>query len=110
MTASTNPRLSVRILAVDDDANMRRLINRSLRAEGYEIESCSSIAEALKALRAQHYSAAVLDVMMAGENGFDLARRIRAGEGDAANCGLPIVFVTGQFDSESYEQSFDVGA
>jgi DNA-binding response OmpR family regulator len=110
MTARTTPRPSVRILSVDDDASMRRLISRSLHEEGYDIESCASIDEALKALRAERFSAAILDVMMVNENGFDLARRIRAGEGGESNRGLPIVFVTAQSDAESYEQSFDVGA
>lgn len=99
------------ILTVDDDPQIRRLIDRALRAEGYTTRTCISAESALVALReGGRYSLVLLDVMMGGETGFELARRIRNGEAGDDNRALPIVFVTAENDGDSYEQSFDVGA
>ena len=99
------------ILSVDDDAHIRRLIDRSLREEGYTLQSCNSAESALALLRTGAvFSLLILDVKMTGETGFDLARRVREGGAGEANRDMPIVFVTGETDGESYEKSFDVGA
>jgi two-component system phosphate regulon response regulator OmpR len=98
------------ILAVDDDPHIRRLIDRSLRAEGYETEVAVDSESAIEALRRGSYSLVLLDVMMPGETGFDLARRIRAGDAGEANRAVPILFVTAEDDGNSFEVSFEVGA
>lgn len=99
------------ILAVDDDPHVRRLIDRSLRAEGYRTEVASSAESALETLKkAQHYALVLLDVMMPGETGFDLARRIRNGEAGEQHRHVPILFVTAEDDEHSFEASFEVGA
>jgi DNA-binding response OmpR family regulator len=98
------------ILAVDDDAHIRRLIERSLKSEGYQMRMCVSAETALTALRERRYAVAILDVMMTGETGFQLAERIRNGEAGEDNRHVPIVFVTAEDDADSYEKSFDVGA
>lgn len=98
------------ILAVDDDPHMRRLIGRLLVEEGLETKVASSAESALAALKSESFSLLVLDVVMDGETGFDLARRIRAGEAGERHRSLPILFVTAEADEQSYETSFDVGA
>ena len=106
MEINTNPR----ILAVEDDAAIRRIIDRSLRSEGYQLDTCVSAEAALPAIAQGDYSLLLLDVRMTGETGFDLARRVRAGQAGEHNRALPIVFLTAEADEMSYEQSFDVGA
>lgn len=99
------------ILAVDDDVHMRRLIDRSLRSEGYVMQICNSAESALAALQSGAvFSLLLLDVQMIGETGLQLARRVRDGEAGEMNRTLPIVFVTGEDDARTYEESFDVGA
>ena len=98
------------ILAVDDDPLVRRLIDRSLRSEGYDTRTCVSAESALVALRQSSYSLVLLDVVMGALDGFELARRLRAGEAGALNRDTPVVFVTGKDDRESQERSFEVGA
>ncbi|GAC1572937.1 MAG: hypothetical protein NVS3B20_04750 [Polyangiales bacterium] len=110
MKAQPKPNAQLPILAVDDDPSMRRLVERSLSAEGYTMRMCVSAEAALIALKEQPYSVAILDVIMTGENGFDLARRIRNGEAGETNREIPIVFVTGETEEAAYERSFDVGA
>jgi len=98
------------ILAVDDDATIRRVIERSLKAEGYEVQLCESGEEALQTLRDKAFALLLLDVRMGGMTGFDTAEKLRAGEAGDTNKNVPIVFVTAEADGASYERSFDVGA
>jgi two-component system OmpR family response regulator len=98
------------ILAVDDDPLVRRLIDRSLRSEGYDTRTCVSAESALVALRQSSYSLVLLDVVMGEVDGFELARRLRAGEAGALNRDTPVVFVTGETHVEAWERSFEVGA
>jgi two-component system OmpR family response regulator len=98
------------ILAVDDDPVARRLIDRSLRSEGYDTRTCVSAESALVALRHSSYSLVLLDVVRGEVDGFELARRLRAGEAGALNRDTPVVFVTGERHLEAWKRSFEVGA
>lgn len=99
------------ILSVDDDPQIRRIIERSLKAEGYQIASASSAESALELLRRSGpYSLILLDVVMTGENGFMLAQRIRQGQAGEIHRRVPILFVTAEDDQKSFESSFEVGA
>jgi CheY-like chemotaxis protein len=98
------------ILAVDDDATIRRVIERSLKSEGYEVQLCESGEEALGVLRDAPFALLLLDVRMGGLTGFETAEKLRSGEAGKLNQNVPIVFVTAEADGASYEKSFDVGA
>lgn len=98
------------ILAVDDDPVVRRLIDRSLRSEGYDTRTCVSAESALVALRQQSYALVLLDVIMGGVDGFELARRLRAGDAGALNRDTPVVFVTAQNGAAARERSLEIGA
>ena len=62
------------LLVVDDDRRIRLLLSRVLLAEGYRVTTAQSAAEARLRLEALHFDLLILDVMMPGETGFDLAR------------------------------------
>jgi CheY-like chemotaxis protein len=98
------------IVAVDDDPAIRRVVARALGDAGYQVHSCSSGAAALETLRKVDACLVLLDVMMPGENGFDVAEKIRNGEAGDAHKAIPIVFVTAETGADAYERSFDVGA
>ena len=98
------------IVAVDDDPAIRRVVARALGEAGYEIHSCSSGAAGIEALKKVDACLVLLDVMMPGENGFDVAEKIRKGEAGDKNKAIPIVFVTAESGADAYERSFDVGA
>ena len=90
-----------RILAVDDDAAIRNLLERVLGKDGHEVRCAESAQEALS-LRLERYDLVVLDVMMPGMDGFELCRRIR-GRTDA-----PILFLTAKTAEE--DAVFGLGA
>lgn len=66
-----------RILIVDDEANQRRTLAIGLRLEGFEIVEAADGEEALALLDQQDVDLAIVDLMMPGINGLELARRLR---------------------------------
>jgi DNA-binding response OmpR family regulator len=66
-----------RILIVDDEANQRRTLAIGLRLEGFTPVEAADGEEALERLDEQLVDLAIVDLMMPGINGLDLARRIR---------------------------------
>jgi two-component system phosphate regulon response regulator OmpR len=100
----------IEILAVDDDPRINRVLSRLLLEEGFTVRTESNVPAALSAMKTSHFSLLILDVMMPGETGFDLAKRLRSGELGAHYATIPIVFLTAEKDEAAYETSFDVGA
>ena len=84
------------ILVVDDEADVREVVQLSLRREGYAVSSAEDGAAALEALRKSHFDAAIIDVMMPGMDGLTLCREIRK---DGRLATLPILLLTAR-DSE----------
>jgi two-component system OmpR family response regulator len=70
----------VRILIVEDEPKLRGLLARGLREEGHATDAVESGEEALVLASARPYDAIVLDVMLPGEDGFGVCRRLRAEE------------------------------
>jgi DNA-binding response OmpR family regulator len=66
-----------RVLVVDDEANHARVIAIGLRIEGFDVETAVNADGALRMLEAQDFDLAVVDLMMPGTNGIQLARLLR---------------------------------
>ena len=66
----------IKILAVDDEERILRLIRNALEKEGYEVDAVSDPRK-LKKNRLQEYHLILLDVMMPGVDGFTLCEEIR---------------------------------
>src|SRR5437868_14073347 len=64
------------LLLVDDDRRIRDLLSRFLSGEGYRVTTAASATDARAKLLGLHFDLLMLDVMMPGETGFDLARFI----------------------------------
>ena len=73
MNAETMPR----ILVVDDDAELRALVSEFLGANGMDVGSAANGAEMDAAMAAKRYDLVVLDLMMPGEDGLSILRRLR---------------------------------
>jgi DNA-binding response OmpR family regulator len=69
--------MSARILIVDDEANQRKSLAIGLRLEGYRVLEAADGEAALAVLSEQTVDLAIVDLMMPGINGLDLARRMR---------------------------------
>src|SRR5690348_16510477 len=83
------------ILLVDDDRRIRDLLSRFLSGEGYRVTTAMSASDARAKLNGLHFDLLILDVMMPGETGFDLARSIRQ------SSSVPIVMLTARHEAEA---------
>jgi len=86
------------VLVVDDDPRNRKLIDTLLRADGLAVTIADSGATALVAFAASTPDLVLLDLMMPGMDGFEVARRLRA---DSNGKRLPIVMITALDDDAS---------
>jgi two-component system, OmpR family, phosphate regulon response regulator OmpR len=68
---------SAHILVVDDDTRIRTLLVSYLQANGFRVSAAANAVEARRAMAGLAFDIVVLDVMMPGENGFDLAASLR---------------------------------
>ncbi len=66
-----------RVLVVEEQANHARVTAIGLRLEGFEVETASSSVEALELLGARGFDIAIVDLMLPGTNGIQLARLVR---------------------------------
>ena len=67
----------MRVLVVEDEAKLAKLLVRGLREEGHVADAAGRGEEALWMAQATPYDAIVLDVMLPGPNGFDVCRALR---------------------------------
>ena len=79
----------MRILVVEDEINMNRLISEALEDEKYSVDSCFDGQEALDYAMAADYDVIVLDVNLPKMDGFTVVERLRDG-----GCGTPVLFLT----------------
>lgn len=86
-----------RVLVVDDDSAIRRMIIAALRREGYSFLEAANGKDALDLMRGEHPDVVVLDLMMPILSGWDVLRE-RAH--DAAMRDIPVIIVSANRDPE----------
>lgn len=92
----------IKILAVDDEERILKLIRNALEKEGYEVDAVSDPLR-IKKMRLQDYKLILLDVMMPGMDGFTLCEEIR----DLADC--PILFLTAKTEEKDIMRGLGIG-
>ena len=93
------------VLLVDDDASIRRMLERTLVAEGYEVAAVADGGAALAAVERSMPDVLVVDVGMPGVDGLALTRRLRA-----KGLGVPILLLTARDALEERVAGLDAGA
>jgi two-component system KDP operon response regulator KdpE len=93
-----------RILIVDDEPQLRRVLLVTLTGKGYETADARSGEEALARLREEHFDLVLLDMNMPGIGGLETCRRIRAGS-EAA-----VIMLTVRNDESDKVAALDAGA
>lgn len=94
----------VRVLVVEDDTNLNRMVCSSLTAAGYTAHGCLSAKEALDVLLAGGIGLIVSDIMMPEMDGFELVNRVRS-----ADSRIPILLMTARDDMASKRRGFRSG-
>jgi two-component system, OmpR family, phosphate regulon response regulator OmpR len=92
------------LLVVDDDRRIRDLLSRYLFAEGYRVTTANNAVEARAKLESLSFDLLVLDVMMPGETGFQLAKSLRE------SSAVPILMLTAKAETESRITGLEIGA
>jgi|GEM_PF-716290 len=101
------PVVQSRVLIVDDEARDRRLLQVMVRAEGYETDMAASGEEALRMVRESPPDLILLDILLSGIDGFEVARRLKD---DPATKGIPIIMITALDDREARIVGLSAGA
>ncbi|KAB2886549.1 MAG: response regulator transcription factor [Pseudorhodoplanes sp.] len=92
------------LLIVDDDRRIRDLLSRFLASEGYRVTTADNSAEARAKLSGLHFDLLILDVMMPGESGFELAKSLRQ------SSSVPILILTARHETEMRIEGLEIGA
>lgn len=93
----------VKVLVVDDDANIRELISIFLSGEGYTVLEAENGREALTLLEENNIQIVVVDVMMPEVDGYELTKEVKK------YYDIPILMVTAKGESQDKLKGFDLG-
>lgn len=94
-----------KILMVDDDARIRELLQRYLTEQGFDIKTVADAKEMDNALNGASFDLLVLDLMLPGEDGLAICRRLRAN-----NVTTPVIMLTARGDEVDRIIGLEMGA
>lgn len=93
-----------KILVVDDETDIREILQFNLENAGYTVETAASAEEALEKLGPEH-GLILLDVMMGGMSGYKMAEHLRKEKGN----DIPIIFLTARTGQDDLLTGFNAG-
>ena len=93
-----------RILLVDDEQSVQKLLSFPLRKEGYEVVAALDGRQALDRLRETNFDLVVLDLMLPQVDGFEVCRQVRA------RSSVPIIMLTARADEIDKVLGLELGA
>ena len=100
--------MAAKILVVDDDPNVQRLLSYTLKQEGYEVITAADGAEGFRLWGEEEPALILLDVMLPKLDGYQVATKIRAEEGSATH--VPIIMLTAEAEVEQKIRGLRAGA
>lgn len=95
----------MRLLVVEDEKDLNKIIVKNLEAEGYIVDYCYDGEDAVIYMTTIHYDAVILDVMIPKLNGFDVLKKIRE-----MKIETPILFLTARDNVEDIVFGLNIGA
>lgn len=95
----------MRILVVEDEKDLNRIISKRLEKEGYYVDSCYDGSEAIDYISAGDFDAIVMDIMMPKMSGIDVLKRMRSDKN-----GTPVLLLTAKDSIEDRVSGLDAGA
>lgn len=97
--------MAKKLLIVDDEPDLREILQFNLESAGYEVDAAASAEEALALLGPSH-ALILLDVMMGGMSGFRMAEKVRR----EVHSDIPIIFLTAKGSENDMLTGFSSGA
>lgn len=95
----------MRILVVEDERDLNRIICKKLKVEGYSVDSCYDGEEALTYIDGANYDIIIMDIMMPKKNGYEVLAQIRK-----EKIATPVLFLTAKDGIEDRVKGLDLGA
>lgn len=95
----------MKILVVEDEPDLNRIIVKHLQAEGYLVDSCLNGNDAVYYITEENYDAVLLDAMLPGKDGFQVLKDIRS-----KRIETPVMFLTACDQTEDIVAGLDCGA
>lgn len=102
--------IRLRVLAVDDDPDSRRMLEALLKSQGADVVSVGSVREALDVLKGNDWKPTILlsDLGMPDEDGYDLIRELRGRANNDLN-GITAIAITGYAGNDERERALNAG-
>jgi|TARA_Y100001968_G_scaffold34881_1_gene26763 DNA-binding response OmpR family regulator len=95
----------VKILLVEDEAEIGDLIKTGLEKEEFSVDYCKDGDSGMEHAMSNSYDAIVLDVMLPGKSGLEILKMVRAGQNN-----VPIIIITARGETEDRIEGLDLGA
>lgn len=95
----------MRVLIIEDDDALRKILVKQLSAQGYAVDACSTGTDGLDYATAMTYDAIILDIMLPGINGLEILRRLRN-----AHCESGVLMLTAKEAVADRVNGLDLGA
>lgn len=96
---------SYKVLVVDDDMRLRALLERYLTEQGFQVRSAANAEQMDRILTRESIHLIVLDLMLPGEDGLSICRRLRS-----QNNPIPIIMVTAKGEEVDRIVGLEIGA
>jgi two-component system phosphate regulon response regulator OmpR len=96
---------TVKILVIDDDMRLRALLERYLVEQGYQVRTAANAEQMDRLLERENFHLLVLDLMLPGEDGLSICRRLRQKQND-----VPIIMLTAKGDEVDRIIGLEMGA
>ncbi len=94
-----------RILAIDDEKNIRHLLRNELTLEGFDVTTAKSGEEGLKILKDKHFDVVLLDIKLPQMNGIEVLRNLKQ-----KSPNTEVIMITGYGDIQTAVESMKLGA
>ena len=107
MPDESAPTVNGRILVVDDEPHIRRVLEAMLGKEGFEVHSASDGEEGLRVMAGGGIDLVILDLLMPGTHGLEVLARIR---NDSERGTTPVIILTAKGQDIDREAAFSGGA
>jgi len=104
LSDSNMPANPTRVLVIDDDRKLCRLIRDYLEPMGYAVSAAHTGPDGVEKATSESWHAIILDVMLPGMDGFEVLKRIRA------KCDVPVLMLTARGDEADRIVGLEIGA
>ena len=98
-----------RILAIDDNADIRELIAFILRRENYEVSTASNGIAGLEMIKGAKPDLIILDVVMPEFSGYDVLNAVRSDKNSKIR-DIPVLMITSKSSTDDIDQALELGA